>query len=302
MKNLEQRMVQAVALLLLTASSSSHAFVVGPTITSTTTRTPAAARQRGTNTALEAFAVDVAVAQLSQLQSTYMYCLEAYQLPTQMATFGLFSASGDAIAQQLDTTDGDDEESATQSPKQEYDVIRTFHYLLKGLGGGILWSYWYSVADPCALQLTQALGGVPAGAWEHAARVAAAIFLEQMVWCPIVYAAWDIPVPALLKGSPPRQIPDQVRSKLGPLLWANAKVWTPVNVITYNLPSEWRLLFCSVMDLVWQSVNSRITSQDIVVVEGEEGQSAADESMSTTLSSSSSSRPATTGLSVDGSA
>ena len=76
-----------------------------------------------------------------------------------MATFGLFSASGDAIAQQLDSTDtGDDEETATESsPKQEYDVTRTFHYLLKGLGGGIMWSYWYSVADPCALQLTQSL-------------------------------------------------------------------------------------------------------------------------------------------------
>ena len=120
------------------------------------------------------------------------------------------------------------------------------------------------------------------------------MFLEQMVVCPIAYAAWDIPFPALLRGSSPSQIPDEIRRKLGPLLWANAKVWTPVNVITYNLPSEWRLLFCSVMDLVWQSVNSRITSEDIIVVEGEEGQSAADESiMSTTLSSSSSSsRPA----------
>jgi len=282
-------MIQSVALLLL-AASASHAFVVGPTTSNTRTATTATRRGTPRNTALNAFAVDVAATQLSHLQSTYTYCLEAYQLPTQMATFGLFSASGDAIAQQLDSSDDNaDEETATtessSSPaKQEYDVTRTFHYLLKGLGGGIMWSYWYSIADPCALQLTQALGGVPEG-WEHAAKVAAAMFLEQMVCCPIAYAMWDIPFPALLRGSSPSQIPNEIRGKLGPLLLANAKVWTPVNVITYSLPSEWRLLFCSVMELVWQSVNSLITSEEIIAV-AEEGKEGADEeSMARTLSS-----------------
>jgi Mpv17 / PMP22 family len=91
------------------------------------------------------------------------------------------------------------------------------------------------------------------------------ILLEQCVVSPLLYAVWDIPVPALLSGSPIRQIPAQISSKMGPLLIANAKVWTPANLITYNLPTEFRVLFASCTDLVWQIVCSKITSSEIEV-------------------------------------
>jgi len=71
-----------------------------------------------------------------------------------------------------------------------------------------------------------------------------------------------------------------LQQKLGPLLLANAKVWTPVNVVTYSLPPEWRLLFVSAMELLWQSVNSRITSADISSIPEENG-----EATETTVSS-----------------
>lgn len=232
--------------LLVFSPSSSEAFAAPPikhVIPSSSSTT--------TSTSLPALP-EVAV----QLSTTYSYCLEAYQLPTQMATFGAFSATGDAIAQQVEAGG-----EAYDKQEREYDPTRTFHYLLKGLGGGIIWSSWYSVADPLALGLTRAVGTPEM--LEPAARVAAAIFLEQMVACPVAYALWDVPVPALLRGAPVRSIPGEVRAKLGPLLLANAKVWTPVNVVTYNLPPEWRLPFCSVMDLLWQSVNSRITSKEM---------------------------------------
>jgi hypothetical protein len=65
-----------------------------------------------------------------------------------------------------------------------------------------------------------------------------------------------------------RQIPTQVKHKLGPLLVANAKVWTPVNLITYNIPVELRVLFTSMTDIVWQSMLATITSQEIRVGTG----------------------------------
>lgn len=92
-------------------------------------------------------------------------------------------------------------------------------------------------------------------------NTALCVSLEQFVACPIIYTLWDIPLPARVGGTPNRAIPKVVRSKLGPLLVANAKVWTPVNAITYNLPLEFRLLFISFVEIFWQSWNAKITSQ-----------------------------------------
>lgn len=86
-----------------------------------------------------------------------------------------------------------------------------------------------------------------------------------MLVCPLMYAFWDIPVPALLSGSPLRTIPAQVQSKLGDLLIANAKLWTPVNIIVYSIPVEFRLLLSSMTDVVWQSINSAIATREVVV-------------------------------------
>eukprot|EP00977_Amphora_coffeiformis_P007731 scaffold1695_cov167-Amphora_coffeaeformis.AAC.1 len=156
----------------------------------------------GSSTARHALAVDAAVQGISQFSNTasaaYAYCLQAYQIPTQMATFGAFSATGDAIAQNVAALiqDDDNEESSSsssssratsalddESSTSSYDPERTFRYLLKGLGGGIIWSYWYGNVDPLALQLAQAslsslehLGILTMGAedyatWEQPARI-----------------------------------------------------------------------------------------------------------------------------------
>jgi hypothetical protein len=56
-----------------------------------------------------------------------------------------------------------------------------------------------------------------------------------------------------------------VKHKLGPSLVANAKVWTLVNLITYNIPVELRVLFTSITDIAWQSILATITAQEIRV-------------------------------------
>ena len=42
-----------------------------------------------------------------------------------------------------------------------------------------------------------------------------------------------------------------------------------VNLITYNIPVELRVLFTSFADIFWQSINAAITSKEIQVVKGD---------------------------------
>ena len=288
------RLALATALLVLISSSGTVDAFAPPSVpnrhqhhrhVSSPMTHPSRGSSGSSSTARHALAVDAAVQGFSQFSNTasaaYAYCLQAYQIPTQMATFGAFSATGDAIAQNvaaLTTTEDDDaaqNAASEDSSSTSYDPERTFRYLLKGLGGGIMWSFWYGTIDPWALQLAQAslasldhLGVMTVGAddyeaLEQPARIVSAIVLEQFVASPLAYTFWDIPVPAMLSGqsTTPQEVVREIRHKLGTLLWANAKVWTPVNVVTYSLPAEWRLLFVSAMELMWQVVNSQITSQ-----------------------------------------
>jgi Mpv17 / PMP22 family len=231
-----------VTSLLLTLVSRANAFAIHPTkFSSSLTRTKRSMMLLPDHVEL--------------LCSTYTYCLEEYHLPTQSITAGLFSAMGDILAQSLEKD-------------KAYDARRTYNFLLKGLGGGIMWSYWFQISDPISLQITESIYKGSNMEMEHAIRVAVCIMLEQCLVSPVFYSLWDIPVPALLSGSPVRQLPAQVANKLGPMLIANAKVWTPANLITYNLAPEFRVLFASCTDLVWQAICSQITSAEIVIQGG----------------------------------
>jgi Mpv17 / PMP22 family len=266
------------SLWLLFLPQSSHGFIiVGPPPRTV----PAAAARHGTTEAAAAASAVVSREAtfrlhmlfpppvVEQLCSTYTYCLLEHELATQSATAGLFAGLGDVLAQTTVIV----EPSETKKP---YDARRTANFVFKGLGGGIMWNAWFQLSDPLSLSLAQSvLGSDRANAASElvadpamllqAMRVGICILLEQCVVSPLLYAVWDIPVPALLSGSPIRQIPAQISSKMGPLLIANAKVWTPANLITYNLPTEFRVLFASCTDLVWQIVCSKITSSEIEV-------------------------------------
>jgi hypothetical protein len=98
---------------------------------------------------------------------------------------------------------------------------------------------------------------------EQAIKTLTSVALEQFVACPIIYAIWDIPVPGLLSGTSPKDIVPQVQGKIGGLLWENAKVWTFVNLIVYNIPLQFRVLFMSVCDVFWQSVISETVAADL---------------------------------------
>ena len=231
---------------------------------------------RSTETCLRMMSVDTSgLLSLSSAvdwgTSSYTNLLDHYYYPTQSATGAIFASLGDTIAQNREIMI--ENEKQKQPQQRQYDPKRTMNYFLKGIGGGIMWACWFNIADVWSLELTnlalqQGDGGIVDGGVsniERIVRTIISILLEQFLVCPIFYTLWDIPIPAILSGSPIQQVPAHIKTKLVPLLVANAKVWTFANFITYNIPLEFRVLFTSCADIVWQSMNAEITSEQIII-------------------------------------
>jgi Mpv17 / PMP22 family len=218
------------------------------------------------------------------VSDVYQSCVDHYYYPTQSLLGAASAILGDAIAQLTEHKEEDESESVENNDiicndniKALYDMQRGAAYFCKGLGGGIIWALWFDFADVWTNDLTQAILS-----WSHAMdaspstaatldfeqqaiQTVLSISLEQFLVCPLLYGLWDIPLTAVLLGSPLRQVPAQIDEKLGPLLVNNAKIWTVVNIVTYNIPVEYRVLFSSAADVVWQAINARITSQEIAL-------------------------------------
>jgi len=170
--------------------------------------------------------------------STYQNWLHTAPLLTKAATSSFFFAAGDTLAQAID------EET------DEVSFGRVARFAGTGFGNGIAWSCWYGVAD----ELLQPVD-LPA------LRVVSAMAIEQFVWCPILFAVYIIPLSSILNGAPAAELPGEVRKRLGPLLIANAKVWTPANLIIYNVPVEYRVLASNGIDLVWAVICSQTAAE-----------------------------------------
>jgi hypothetical protein len=139
--------------------------------------------------------------------------------------------------------------------------------LTESLGGGIIWSIWFSIANDWSAAIIVGIlsqCGLESTATSFAiVKTLSSVFLEQMVACPLVYSLWDIPDPLLLRGESVESVAKQVKSKIGGLLLENAKIWSIVNLITYNVPMEFRVLFMSTCDMFWQSVISEVASSTV---------------------------------------
>jgi len=258
------------------------------------------------------------VPEVSDLVSTYDYCLKYHYFPTQSVTNAVLTVVGDGIAQSVEagSDEGDginmdmdmdididiDNHTNASGSDYSYDPKRGIVYFFKGLGSGIFWAWWFGFAEVWSVELTQSLlshatstAAAAANNFQQSTtdilefaatdmstststttstmtmlsfkaqsvRTAINVLLEQFLVCPLVFSAWDIPVTAVMRGSSVRQIPEQIKEKLPPLFVANAKVWTGVNIVTYNIPLEYRLLFTSAASIVSESINAGITSKRI---------------------------------------
>jgi hypothetical protein len=196
------------------------------------------------------------------LAGAYNFALEHYTFPTEASTGAVFACIGDLIAQTFDIRDPEISQDA-------YSMARTRNFFIKGLGSGVIWSVYYRETEVlCGDWATQLLHGTAEADSEFflaTAKTVLAVLLEEVIAMPVVMSLWDIPVPAILSGSSLSTIPSQVKSKIPELVVENAKVWTLVNILIYNIPVQYRLLVMSVANVFWQTVVSKITSQEVVL-------------------------------------
>lgn len=171
--------------------------------------------------------------------------IEAYEqllvtapLLTKALTQGFIWGTGDMVAQM------------STAGARSISAQRTANFFVTGIGSGVLWSSYYDASD-------MLISPLPGGAIAHTAL---AITLETVVWCPLVFSLYQIPISVLQNGGAPADVPAAVRRQLGDMLVANVKVWTPANVIIYNVPLQWRVLCSNAVDLVWGYVCSNFAA------------------------------------------
>ena len=182
--------------------------------------------------------------------TAYASLIDAHPLATKSVTNALVGVTGDAIAQR----------------GQVYDKQRAARYALKGLGGGLLWAFYFDFADAFAVNSVDG----------PAARVALQMALEQFFWVPLYVAFYDLPFASRLNGVPARRVPNVVRDSYVSTLVASAKLWTPANLLVYSTPVEYRLLVSNIFDLAWNTVNADISascSEECPVGDGPPGAS-----------------------------
>jgi hypothetical protein len=188
--------------------------------------------------------------QIPSIGELYGDCLDLYPLPTKSFTAGLLCGLGDYIAQKRDKS------------METIDMQRLRRFALKGLGGGVIWALWYDNVDALSESLLLSMMTSSSGEEVNgAAQVFLSMVLEQFLFCPLVFGLWEIPMGALLNGARPESIPGTITSKLGFLLVENAKLWTPANLLVYNIPLEFRVLLSSVVDVLWQSILSEVAAE-----------------------------------------
>jgi Mpv17 / PMP22 family len=234
-----------------------------------------------------------------KLPAAYAHCLTHHALATECLTTGCMAGLGDYLAQRAAASGGvcgtgashnnstshnassissnsNNSAAVPQSGSKKkprvghvLDWKRSLTFFFKGLGEGLMWSFWYHQSDKVLQRVMSSLvssqwilvEGSPAFL---VIRTVLALVTDLFIACPIIYASWDIPIPALVKGTPFRKIPRQIRIKLPEMMMASTKLWMPANIIIYNAPLKYRVLLMSLTDVFWQSMVSTIATRDIV--------------------------------------
>jgi hypothetical protein len=154
---------------------------------------------------------------------------------------------------------------------RSYDWKRCHRFLLKGIGCGIIWSQWFILADAWSEIMTvwfmgQAKMSPDNPSVRTIVCTTANLLLEQFIACPIIFGLWDLPVLSIMNGRPLSSIPAIFCKKLLRLLVLNAKLWTVVNIVIYNIPLKYRVLLVSITDIFWESLVSTIARQQEAIL------------------------------------
>ena len=210
-------------------------------------------------------------------------CFKDHYYPTQSITNAFITMIGDGVAQNEQRQHQNEEEAAIAAGAvadiskydSDYDLQRGMVYFLKGLCSGVLWSWWFEHSDLLASDLTaRSLFAVTSSSTpelETVVRTTINIGMEQFLVCPLLFSFWEIPFTSVMLASSSsspedsattmwHHLPHEIHTKLGPLLVANAQVWTVANIVTYNIPYQYRILWASLASILSETINAGITS------------------------------------------
>jgi hypothetical protein len=109
---------------------------------------------------------------------SYESLLLTAPLATKSLTQGLIWGAGDVVAQ------------LQERPGALPQVRRTTNLFITGAGSGVLWSQYYDTADALLTPL-------PGGPVMHTVL---AIGMENVLWCPLVFSLYQIPLSVLMNG------------------------------------------------------------------------------------------------------
>uniref|UniRef100_A0A061S9W5 Peroxisomal membrane protein mpv17 and related proteins n=1 Tax=Tetraselmis sp. GSL018 TaxID=582737 RepID=A0A061S9W5_9CHLO len=163
--------------------------------------------------------------------------VQNHPLITKMFTSGVTYAVGDSLAQ--------------KRGGKPFDSRRCYNFTISGTGGGALWSWWYDILD-------RVLSEIKPGA----ESVALSIVAEQFVWAPFFFGLYFIPFSTLLRGASISEIPADLKREFAPTFWSNAKVWTLLNILVYNVPLETRVFASNFGELIWSTYLSFLIQND----------------------------------------
>lgn len=152
-----------------------------------------------------------------------------------MCTYGI----GDVLAQ--------------KKPLDELNQRRLESFMISGFGAGVLWGWWYDCLEHALTSY-----GVSPG-WR---TTIASLTIEQFVWAPLFFGLYFLPLTGVLKGKDTKGVLAEVGAELGPTLWANAQVWTFLNVVIYNVPLPIRPFVSNLGDILWSAYLSLIVQDD----------------------------------------
>mmetsp|Transcript_3936 Transcript_3936/g.10133 ORF Transcript_3936/g.10133 Transcript_3936/m.10133 type:complete len:292 (+) Transcript_3936:310-1185(+) len=142
---------------------------------------------------------------------------------------------------------------AQKKPLDKIDARRLRNFTASGFGSGVLWGWWYD-----HLEEAMATHGFLPGVQSTLLSLTA----EQFLWAPLFFGLYYLPLTGLLKGKNTAGVVQEVKDELGPTLWANAQVWTILNILIYNVPLSVRPFVSNLGDICWSAYLSFIVQSD----------------------------------------
>ena len=196
---------------------------------------------------------------LGYIASSYNNALTVFPTITKAATGFFLCGAGDVLAQYRGMRDTDDKkEGGVVVEKKKFDWKRLLKFAGKGTLGTLIWAAWYDLSDVIVANIVR--GASMNFIQLQVYKTVLLLSLEQFLACPTVFGLWEIPASTLLNVGPFnlsfKQVGYEIKSKLGDMLIENAKVWTLVNILIYNVPVQFRAPLGNIMDIVWQSIVS----------------------------------------------